>query len=375
MAAAAVSAMLVGACGGGASSLSASGDISALHRAAEGMLSLRSMTATITTTPDPGGQAKNGQQTATVYYQAPDRMEGLSGTGQQMTVTQVVAGGSVYIAQPFQPGYFQEVPGASPQKAIDTFLAPFRQLAKATNARRDGNRYHVSTLSGSGGTASTFDATVTNGLIQAFTLAYSLQGKPYKTRLVFSAFNSSPPVAPPPADLVVAAPQQSQPAPPCPVGQPSNGRCTPQFHPVALPPVGPVHSTLQFRPVLDDHAAGCGSNSGQNPDPSITVSLPGPQPGTCLRLGPAALSVTHAQTTPTQDQAGQVQLNFTLDASDAARFDQLAQANYQRQVAVVMFGHVLSAPTIRATSFGGQGQITGLTVDQAAHAAAALNGK
>jgi preprotein translocase subunit SecD len=69
-----------------------------------------------------------------------------------------------------------------------------------------------------------------------------------------------------------------------------------------------------------------------------------------------------------------VELDFTLDPADAASFDQLAQANYGRQVALVMFGQVLSAPTIHATSFGGRGQITDLTLDQAARAAGALTG-
>jgi preprotein translocase subunit SecD len=132
---------------------------------------------------------------------------------------------------------------------------------------------------------------------------------------------------------------------------------------------------MQFRPVLNDHAVGCGNASGQNPDPSATVSLPGPQPGTCLGLGPSTLTISRAQTTATQGQSGQVEVDFTLGSGDAARFDHLAQANYQRQVAVVMFGQILEAPTINAQSFGGQGQITGLTVDQAARAAAALSGR
>jgi hypothetical protein len=339
------------------------------------MLALRSMTAAITTTPDPAAGKPGTAQTVTVHYQAPDRYEAISGTSKGMRPTEVVADGVAYASLPSDPDHFQAFPGRLAVQSVEGFLLPLRDLAQASSVRHTGNHYQVSFPPRPPTSASTIDATVANGRVPSFAVDYSLQGKRYEIRFVFSALNSSPPVAAPPARLIVATPPTSQPPPPCRPGQSSSASCTPQFHPATLPAVGPVHSTMQFRPVLNDQAVGCGSASGQNPDPSATVSLPGPQPGTCLGVGPSTLTISHAQTTATQDQSGQVQVDFTLDPGDAAGFDHLAQANYQRQVAVVMFGQILEAPTINAQSFGGHGQITGLTVDQAARAKAALAGK
>lgn len=77
-------------------------------------------------------------------------------------------------------------------------------------------------------------------------------------------------------------------------------------------------------------------------------------------LGPASLTGTIIKSaTAALDQSGTWIVNFTLTNSGSPKFDQLAQANYKKQVAIVLDGVVKSAPTINATSFGGQGQITG----------------
>jgi preprotein translocase subunit SecD len=78
-------------------------------------------------------------------------------------------------------------------------------------------------------------------------------------------------------------------------------------------------------------------------------------------LGPAVLdsSVVQSANAAVPQNGGAWQVNFTLTPSGSAKFDQLAQQYYRRQVAIEFGGEVLSAPTINAQSFGGQGQITG----------------
>ena len=56
---------------------------------------------------------------------------------------------------------------------------------------------------------------------------------------------------------------------------------------------------------------------------------------------------------------GQWIVNLSLNDEGAVGFDQMAVANYQRQVAIVLDGVVESAPTINATEFNGQAVISG----------------
>jgi len=78
-------------------------------------------------------------------------------------------------------------------------------------------------------------------------------------------------------------------------------------------------------------------------------------------LGPAVLdsSVIQSANAAVPQNGGAWQVNFTLTPSGAAKLDQLAQQYYQKQIAIEFGGEVLSAPTINAQSFGGQGQIAG----------------
>ncbi len=75
---------------------------------------------------------------------------------------------------------------------------------------------------------------------------------------------------------------------------------------------------------------------------------PSPLNGSAIKSANAVLS-----------NSGAWQVNFTLTGAGSPKFDALASANYQKQVAIVLDGVVRSAPTINARSFGGQGQITG----------------
>lgn len=59
------------------------------------------------------------------------------------------------------------------------------------------------------------------------------------------------------------------------------------------------------------------------------------------------------------DSSGNWLVNFTLTSAGSPKFDAIAKRYYHQQIAIVLDGIVESAPTINATSFGGQGQISG----------------
>jgi preprotein translocase subunit SecD len=128
---------------------------------------------------------------------------------------------------------------------------------------------------------------------------------------------------------------------------------------------------LLFRPVLERLPAA--DAPGQEPvatttrdadDPAQTVVLPEKdRAGRTIgryRLGPAeltgrALSGANASI----DETGQWFVDFTLNGKGSHDFDELAQRNYQKQVAIDLDGVVKSAPNINAQTFNGRGQITG----------------
>jgi preprotein translocase subunit SecD len=71
------------------------------------------------------------------------------------------------------------------------------------------------------------------------------------------------------------------------------------------------------------------------------------------------------------NQAWRINLTFTPDA--APKFDAAAAQVLGRQLAVVVDGRVLSAPSMMSSHFNGQAQITGtFTKDEAEALAAAL---
>ena len=63
---------------------------------------------------------------------------------------------------------------------------------------------------------------------------------------------------------------------------------------------------------------------------------------------------------------GQWIVNVSFNDEGAIAFDQMAVANYERQVAIVLDGVVESAPTINATEFNGQAVISGSFDEQEA---------
>lgn len=62
-------------------------------------------------------------------------------------------------------------------------------------------------------------------------------------------------------------------------------------------------------------------------------------------------------------------------AEDAGSFDRMAEANLGKQVAIVMFRRVISAPTINAIEFNGGMQISGISLEQASLLKASLVAK
>jgi preprotein translocase subunit SecD len=128
------------------------------------------------------------------------------------------------------------------------------------------------------------------------------------------------------------------------------------------PPAGPPTCSPNVTPgSVDTTLANVPSTPQGGDSQQATVLLPQKGQSTRLVLAPASLtgSIIKSATAAVPQNGGAWQVNFTLTGSGSPKFDQLAQQNYQKQVAIELDGVVQSAPTINAQSFGGQGQITG----------------
>jgi preprotein translocase subunit SecD len=116
---------------------------------------------------------------------------------------------------------------------------------------------------------------------------------------------------------------------------------------------------LTFREVIQaEPLAGAVANV-----PSGDVVLPlgsTKNPQGRYELGPVLLygTIIHSATAALST-AGQWQVNFTTTSKGSSAFDAMAAKEYQKQVAIVLDNVIESAPTINATAFHGQGQITG----------------
>lgn len=91
---------------------------------------------------------------------------------------------------------------------------------------------------------------------------------------------------------------------------------------------------------------------------SESVVLLGSEGQTGFVLSPAALTGEVIDEAAATFQ-GQWIVNVSFNDEGALLFDQMAVANYQKQVAIVLDGVVESAPTINATEFDGQAVISG----------------
>ena len=228
-------------------------------------------------------------------------------------------------------------------------------------------------------------------LVRRFRVTESLRAPPGDTQPVpaetleetieFFNFGNAVTITPPPSDQVMELPS----APPCgksnatattaaAVSACTGSSGTSTTVPKLPPPTVRGRSPLQFRPVLSTQPAGPCPTASDNPPAEQPVTLPGPG-NTCYQLAGAAQTVTHAAARAEVDPStGELEVSVTLDAADAAAFDRLASADYQRQVATVMFGRVLSAPMINATQFDGRLVLTPIDPQTAANVIVALAG-
>jgi hypothetical protein len=241
---------------------------------------------------------------------------------------------------------------------------------RSGTAVRSGDSYRVTAPAGAG----TATAKVQNGRVVELVLDSDGVQRVY----TYSLFNEAPAVMEPPADHVLPAP----PAPvPCnPDQQPAPMLClengpTPSDAPVQLPPVRSdfVASDLQIRPITNPAATDC-PTAARNPDPTSTARLRDGA-GQCFELGPSELTISHAQTTPAvQERASdKIAVDLELNGADAATLDQVAKRHLLEQVAIVMFGQVISAPTFVNDEPGSEMQLGGLTPTTAAEVVASLS--
>jgi len=89
-------------------------------------------------------------------------------------------------------------------------------------------------------------------------------------------------------------------------------------------------------------------------------------------LAPVVLTGTIIKTAVAglNQSTSQWEVDFTTTGPGASQFDQMAQKNYQKQVAIVLDNNVESAPTIQSTSFGGRGVINGSFTQDSANSLA-----
>jgi len=124
---------------------------------------------------------------------------------------------------------------------------------------------------------------------------------------------------------------------------------------------------LLFRPVLNQLPYTANPAPGQpqitppdQNDPKAPVYLPDKDKKIIYQLGPAQLTgKALASADATIDQTGQWKVEFTTTSSGSGEWDKVAQANYQKQVAIDLDGVVQSAPQINAQQFNGRGVSTG----------------
>lgn len=128
--------------------------------------------------------------------------------------------------------------------------------------------------------------------------------------------------------------------------------------PSATSSAGP-ESTIQFRPVISD--AGIGCEEGETNPPAAEAASVRNATGACLELGPAGLEVSSAEARKSTDTGDQsIAVTVTLEDADAERFAQVTRDNLGKQLAIVVFGRVESAPTVNAVIDSGDILIAGL---------------
>jgi hypothetical protein len=191
-----------------------------------------------------------------------------------------------------------------------------------------------------------------------------------------SDFDRAPAVEPPSADMVVDRPAIE----PCgPDGLPKPGQLAcgrdhfdPPAPPTTLPaPTNRKRSTLQLRAVRRVAGGPC-SRPAENP-PADQPALLGGRDGTCYDLEPAALTVDRAEARP-EPQPDGAAVGLQLDAADTRLLRRLLEERFQKQIAMVMFGAVQSAPVVHDATTDGAIVVAGIDPQTAADIIKSLDG-
>lgn len=127
-------------------------------------------------------------------------------------------------------------------------------------------------------------------------------------------------------------------------------------------------STLQVRPVLGE-GEGCDDHD-VNPAPEDDANLQ-TMAGECLTVGAAALVVEQADA---RRDASTSSVLLTLSDEDSDSFNAVAANSVGERLALVMFGTILSAPTVQQESYDGDLQLSELPSDFAERVVASLGG-
>ena len=126
-----------------------------------------------------------------------------------------------------------------------------------------------------------------------------------------------------------------------------------------------------MRPVRATRSESCGTQP-ENPAGDQPVTLGG-RDGACYDLSPAALTVrrAEAQTEPGPDGTT---VYLKLSPADTPVLGRILSENLYKQVAMVMFGRVQTAPTIQDAENAGIIAIAGLDSQAAENVVKALSG-
>lgn len=351
--------LLVAAGCGSGSEAAGSGDTADLHAAVDRTLAADSFHIELSSaSPDAGG-------TASIDYNAPDRIRTVFEDGTRS----IIVGDTVYLSDFERPDHFLSSK-RSGSAAADNLLLFLRAIREARPVNKIGDEF-VATLGDNEGTARVL---VRDGYVVRLRMHSGSGEGRLDATYEFSRFGSADTVSPPPADTVSESPATAE----C----PKNGEtpvglvvCTgaagSESESVQLPSLsGPADSSLQFRPVRGRSPVGCAVRDGNPPaaDPAVLAD----SSGTCLDLEAAGLEVERVKELDATRQGETITLTITLLDADARRFEDLAAANLGEQLALVIFGHVVSAPTIHGTGFGGRLSVSDMTLDEAARVKAAL---
>ena len=126
-----------------------------------------------------------------------------------------------------------------------------------------------------------------------------------------------------------------------------------------------------MRPVRAARGESCGTLP-ENPAGDQPVVLEG-RDGACYDLGPAGLTVRRADA-QVEEQPDGATVFLKLSEADTPVLRQILSENLYKQVAIVMFGRVQTAPTVQDAESDGAMAVSGLDSETAAAIVKSLSG-